>query len=79
MRTTVTESERTFLEKPYVGVVTTLALDGSPQSTVVWVDVDDAEISVNTAHGRVKPATSLAIRASHWSSSIRAIRIGGSR
>ncbi len=55
MRTTVTESERTFLEKPYVGVVTTLALDGSPQSTVVWVDVDDAEISVNTAHGRVKP------------------------
>ena len=55
MRTTVTDSERAFLENPYAGVVTTLGRDGSPQSTVVWVDVDDAGISVNTAYGRVKP------------------------
>jgi PPOX class probable F420-dependent enzyme len=47
--------ERRFLENPYVGVVTTLHPDGSPQSTVVWVDVDDHGPSINTAHGRVKP------------------------
>ena len=47
--------EREFLENPYVGVVTTLHPDGSPQSTVVWVDVDDAGPSINTAYGRVKP------------------------
>jgi len=47
--------EREFLEKPFVGVVTTLQPDGSPQSTVVWVDVDDDGPSINTAYGRVKP------------------------
>ena len=48
-------AERAFLENPFVGVVTTLSPDGSPQSTVVWVDVDDEGPSVNTAYGRVKP------------------------
>lgn len=48
-------AERAFLESPFVGVVTTLQRDGSPQSTVVWVDVDDEGVSINTAHGRVKP------------------------
>ena len=35
--------------------MTTLQRDGSPQSTVVWVDVDDEGVSINTAYGRVKP------------------------
>jgi PPOX class probable F420-dependent enzyme len=48
-------AEREFLEQPFVGVVTTLGRDGSPQSTVVWVDVDDDGVSINTARGRVKP------------------------
>jgi PPOX class probable F420-dependent enzyme len=48
-------AERAFLENPFVGVVTTVSRDGSPQSTVVWVDVDDDGVSINTAHGRVKP------------------------
>ncbi len=51
----VSQAERAFLENPFVGVVTTLAADGSPQSTVVWVDVDDEGVSFNTAYGRVKP------------------------
>jgi len=55
MRTVITEEERAFLEYPFVGVVTTLQGDGSPQSTVVWVDVDDDGVSINTAYGRVKP------------------------
>jgi PPOX class probable F420-dependent enzyme len=48
-------AERAFLEEPFVGIVTTISPDGSPQSTVVWVDVDDAGPSINTAYGRVKP------------------------
>jgi PPOX class probable F420-dependent enzyme len=54
-RTQPTDAEREFLENPFVGVVTTLNPDGSPQSTIVWVDVDDEGPSINTAYGRVKP------------------------
>jgi PPOX class probable F420-dependent enzyme len=53
--TELTAREREFLENPFVGVVTTLERDGMPQSTVVWVDVDDEGVSINTAYGRVKP------------------------
>lgn len=51
----LSDAERAFLENPFVGVVTTIAPDGSPQSTIVWVDVDDDGVSFNTAYGRVKP------------------------
>jgi PPOX class probable F420-dependent enzyme len=51
----LTNAQREFLENPFVGVVTTLQPDGMPQSTVVWVDVDEEGVSVNTAYGRVKP------------------------
>jgi PPOX class probable F420-dependent enzyme len=53
--TELSSAEREFLESPFVGVVTTLQPDGTPQSTVVWVDVDEEGVSINTAHGRVKP------------------------
>ena len=50
------DKQREFIEEnPYVGVVTTLRDDGSPHSTVVWVDVDDGKVSFNTARGRAKP------------------------
>jgi len=49
------EKARNFLKQPYVGTVTTLRQDGSPHSTVVWVDVDDDGLSFNTAAGRAKP------------------------
>jgi PPOX class probable F420-dependent enzyme len=46
---------RKFLdENPYVGIATTLRDDGSPHSTVVWVDTDDGKVSFNTARGRAK-------------------------
>ena len=54
--TKLNETQQQFLEKPYVGVVTTLRKDGSPHSTVVWVDVEDGVPSFNTALGRKKPA-----------------------
>jgi PPOX class probable F420-dependent enzyme len=49
------ERERAFLESPFVGVVTDLRPDGSPHSTIVWVDVDDEGVSFNTAWPRAKP------------------------
>ena len=50
------EAQKQFLEEnAYVGVVTTLRQDGSPHSTIVWVDVDDGKPSFNTALGRAKP------------------------
>jgi PPOX class probable F420-dependent enzyme len=51
----LSEKQLEFLENPFVGVVTTLRKDGSPQSTVVWVDVEDGIPSFNTALGRKKP------------------------
>jgi PPOX class probable F420-dependent enzyme len=50
------EKPRKFLEEsPYVGVATTLREDGSPHSTIVWVDVEGDKVSFNTALGRAKP------------------------
>jgi PPOX class probable F420-dependent enzyme len=51
----LTPAQRHFLERPFVGVVTDLRPDGSPHSTVVWVDVDDDGVSFNTAWPRAKP------------------------
>ena len=50
------QQQKQFLdENPFVGVVTTLREDGSPHSTIVWVDVEDGKPSFNTASGRAKP------------------------
>jgi PPOX class probable F420-dependent enzyme len=49
------DTERKFLEEnPFVGTVTTLRDDGSPHSTIVWVDVEGDKVSFNTARGRAK-------------------------
>jgi PPOX class probable F420-dependent enzyme len=54
-QTTLTEAQRRFLaDNPFVGVATTLRPDGSPHSTVVWVDVEDGVVSFNTEEGRAK-------------------------
>ena len=39
----------------FVGTVTTLRRDGSPHSTIVWVDEDAGDIVFNTAEGSSKP------------------------
>src|SRR5947207_1531934 len=51
----LTDKQRQFIaENPYVGTVTTLRPDGSPHSTIVWVDWDGGDVLFNTAAGRVK-------------------------
>ena len=47
--------QRQFLdENPYPAALTTLREDGSPHTTVVWVDVSNGDVSFNTARGRFK-------------------------
>jgi PPOX class probable F420-dependent enzyme len=48
--------EASFLgDNPFPGVLTTLRPDGSPHSSVIWVDVlDDGTLQFNTARGRAK-------------------------
>ncbi|HEV2953466.1 MAG TPA: PPOX class F420-dependent oxidoreductase [Candidatus Dormibacteraeota bacterium] len=64
----LTPAQASLLEQKYFAVVTTLMADGSPQSTVVWVDTDGENALFNTARGRLKtrnlerdPRISLAI------------------
>jgi len=49
------QKQKQFLdENPFVGIATTLRDDGSPHTTVVWVDTEDGKVSFNTARGRAK-------------------------
>ena len=50
----LTEAQRKFIaENPFVGTATTLRSDGSPHSTIVWVEAN-GDLSFNTARGRAK-------------------------
>lgn len=49
------ERQLELFDGPNFGIVTTLRPDGSPQSTVVWVERDGDTVSFNTAYGRAKP------------------------
>jgi PPOX class probable F420-dependent enzyme len=47
---------RELLEKPNYAVISTSNADGSIHSTVVWIDVEDGAVAVNSAIGRVWPS-----------------------
>lgn len=49
------EGVRRLLEQKNHAVVSTLNEDGSVHSTVVWVDVEDGRLAVNSAVGRKWP------------------------
>lgn len=46
---------RELIEGKNFAHVATLMPDGSPQNSVVWIEMLDDKISFNTAEGRVKP------------------------
>jgi PPOX class probable F420-dependent enzyme len=51
----LTDEQRDFLrDNAFPATVTTLRGDGSPHSTVVWIDESDGEVWFNTATGRAK-------------------------
>ena len=47
---------RQLLEQPNHAVVSTLNADGSIHSTVVWLDLEDGAVAVNSAVGRRWPS-----------------------
>ena len=52
---TLTPGIRALFEGKNFGHLATIMPDGSPQVSVVWVDVEGDNILVNTAEGRIKP------------------------
>ena len=52
----LTDAQRAFIrDNPFPAVVATIRPDGSPHSTVVWIDEDGGDVIFNTAEGRAKP------------------------
>lgn len=54
MSAELTAEDRALLGPPNYAWVVTLNPDGSPQATITWIDVGDADVLVNTAVGRMK-------------------------
>ena len=50
----IPESHRDLLARPVHGVLTTLMPDGTPQSSIVWVDYDGTDVLINTTLERQK-------------------------
>lgn len=52
----LTNAQRAFIrDNPFPAVVATIRPDGTPHSTVVWIDEDGGDLIFNTAEGRAKP------------------------
>lgn len=54
MTVTIPDSHRDLLQKPVHGVLTTMMPDGTPQSSIVWVDYDGEYVLINTTLERQK-------------------------
>ncbi len=50
----ISENVREFLQQPRFAVVATINADGSSQQTVLWYDLDDNAIVMNTTADRQK-------------------------
>src|SRR4026208_887974 len=54
MRVLIPESHCDLLTRPVHGVLATMMPDGTPQSSVVWVDTDGRDLLINTTLERQK-------------------------
>ncbi len=54
MPVTVPKTHRDLFQKPVHGVLTTMMPDGTPQSSIVWVDYDGEHLLINTTLERQK-------------------------
>lgn len=54
MAATLNDDQKALVDEKHYATVTTLNPDGSPQTTVVWIDREDGNVLFNTARGRVK-------------------------
>lgn len=54
MTTSIPESHRDLFQSPIHGVLSTMMPDGSPQSSIVWIDYDGESVLINTTLERQK-------------------------
>jgi len=54
MPVTIPNTHCNLFQKPVHGVLTTMMPDGAPQSSIVWVDYDGADLLINTTLERQK-------------------------
>ena len=54
MPVTVPNTHRDLFQRPVHGVLTTMMPDGTPQSSIVWVDYDGEDLLINTTLERQK-------------------------
>lgn len=54
MTVTIPDTHRDLLQEPLHGVLTTMMPDGTPQSSIVWVDYDGEYVLINTTQERQK-------------------------
>ena len=50
----LSEKARELIARPVLATLATVAGDGSPQVTPLWIEVDGDDLLVNTARGRAK-------------------------
>ncbi len=50
----LSEKAKALLARPVIATLATVAPDGSPQVTPVWIESDGDDLVINTAQGRVK-------------------------
>lgn len=54
MTDTLTDKAKALLERPVLATLATVAPDGGPQVTPLWIEVDGDDVLLNTAQGRAK-------------------------
>jgi PPOX class probable F420-dependent enzyme len=54
MPDTLSPTALALLDRPVLASLATIASDGSPQITPLWIDVDGGDLIINTARGRAK-------------------------
>lgn len=50
----LSDKARELLARPVLATLATVAADGAPQVTPLWIEVDGDDLLVNTARGRAK-------------------------
>lgn len=50
----LSDKARQLLSRPVIATLATVAADGGPQVTPLWIELDGDDILVNTARGRAK-------------------------
>ncbi|MGH9110121.1 MAG: PPOX class F420-dependent oxidoreductase [Acidimicrobiales bacterium] len=54
MTDSLNDAGRALIDRPVIATLATVATDGGPQATPLWIEVEGDDLMVNTAQGRAK-------------------------